>query len=139
MGAITSAGYNEMLILDPLKQGFKLDEHEEQVRFVRWLDWYGERTKRPLLYFAVPNGGERSKSTAGKLKAEGVRAGVPDIVIALPEGRTLWIEMKVRNGGRVSPEQREFHRNLEARGHSVYVARGAREAAEIVKKHLGVG
>ena len=32
--------------------------------------------------FAVPNGGHRAKSVAGKMKAEGAKAGVPDLSAA---------------------------------------------------------
>ena len=31
------------------------------------------------LLHAIPNGGHRNKATAGRLKAEGVKRGVPDI------------------------------------------------------------
>lgn len=34
--------------------------------------------------YAIPNGGQRDKITAGKLKAEGVKRGVPDICLPLP-------------------------------------------------------
>ena len=36
------------------------------------------------LIFAIPNGGKRHIGTARKLKAEGVRSGVPDIFLACP-------------------------------------------------------
>lgn len=49
---------------------------------------------------AIPNGGYRDKVTAGKLKAEGVKRGIPDIFLPLPL-RTfdrsycgLYVEMK---------------------------------------------
>lgn len=46
--------------------------------------------------FAIPNGGQRDKITAGKLKAEGVKPGVPDIFLPVP--RHVWaglfVEMK---------------------------------------------
>src|SRR5262245_64718583 len=48
------------------------------------------------LCFAIPNGGARDVITAGRLKAEGVRAGVPDV--CLPVARAgyhgLFLEVK---------------------------------------------
>ena len=47
--------------------------------------------------FAVPNGGLRSKTEAARLKAAGVKAGVPDIMLAVARCgfHGLFIEMKV--------------------------------------------
>lgn len=135
MGAITSREYQEMLILDPLKEGFKFDEHEEQSRFVQWLEWMKNRGHK-LRYFAIPNGGKRGKVEASRFKREGVVSGAPDVVIAFDDGRTLWIEMKVRKGGTVSPEQKKIHAELKELSHHLHVAKGAREAAEIVKDYI---
>lgn len=48
-------------------------------------------------WFAVPNGGGRSKAEAGILKATGVKAGAPDLVI-LWEGMFFGIELKAPKG-----------------------------------------
>lgn len=49
-----------------------------------------------VIYFAVPNGGQRSKSEAAKLKRMGVLAGVSDIgVILPPNGQYGALELKV--------------------------------------------
>lgn len=39
---------------------------------------------KPWLVFAIPNGGGRSKAEAGILKATGVLAGVPDLLVVGP-------------------------------------------------------
>jgi hypothetical protein len=59
------------------------------------------------MLFAIPNGGARHKAIAGKLRAEGVRAGVPDICLPVPRGEYhgLFIELKRPKGGHVSEEQ----------------------------------
>lgn len=41
------------------------------------------------LLFAIPNGGARSKAEGGRLKAEGVVAGVWDLMLAVPTRWTL--------------------------------------------------
>ena len=52
-------------------------EHEEQREVVRWF----RQTYKGVRIFAIPNGGARSPATAGRLKAEGVSSGVPDLFV----------------------------------------------------------
>lgn len=59
--------------------------HEErmQMALFSWVD-LALRAPGMLglgLLFAVPNGGKRDARTAGRLKAAGVRAGVPDLLL----------------------------------------------------------
>jgi hypothetical protein len=96
-------------------------EHEEQVRFCKEF----ELAYPQLHYFAIPNGGKRSKKTALDLQAEGVKPGVPDLFI--PE-HLLWIEFKRQKQGVLSPEQKIWIAHLEAIGHQVIVARGCDDA-----------
>ena len=48
--------------------------------------------------------------------------GVPDFIIALPEGRTLWIECKSKIG-KQSSEQQAFAYHIESLGHEYYEVR----------------
>lgn len=72
-------------------------------------------------------------SVAKRMKAEGVRPGVPDLFV--PEW-CLWVEMKRQKGGRLSAEQRDWIEYLEGVGHAVIVGRGATDASEKVMKWL---
>lgn len=98
-------------------------EHEEQRELVKWF----RQSWPDVVIFAIPNGGARSASVAGRLKAEGVLPGVPDLFI--PAWR-VWIEMKRIKGGSVSKEQKELHKYLESVGYRVIVAKGAEEAKQ---------
>lgn len=100
-------------------------EHEEQRIFVQWF----RRRYAPVRIFAIPNGGFRSRATAGRLKAEGVMRGIPDLFV--PEWN-LWIEMKRIKGGRLSPDQVNWKQYLEEIGNTVFVAYGAENAMELV-------
>lgn len=101
-------------------------EHEEQRIFVQWF----RRKYSPVRIFAIPNGGFRSRATAGRLKAEGVMRGIPDLFV--PEWN-LWIEMKRIKGGRLSPDQVNWKQYLEEIGNTVFVAYGAENAMELVE------
>ena len=96
-------------------------EHEEQREFVRWF----RQTFPSVRIFAIPNGGARSPSVAGRLKAEGVSKGVPDLYI--PAWRT-WVEMKRQKGGAISPEQKDWRQYLASCGDCVIVAKGCNDA-----------
>ena len=50
-------------------------EAVEQEQLCKWL------TAKGVNYFAVPNGGKRHKKTAFALKKQGVKAGIPDLLI----------------------------------------------------------
>ena len=103
-------------------------EHIEQVEFVKWFN--GIEEFRDLILFAIPNGGKRGIKTASKLKLEGVLSGTPDIQILLPNGKTVFIEMKKQKGGKLSPEQIDFINKSQSLGHTVIVANGCNEASK---------
>jgi len=103
-------------------------EHLEQVEFVKWFN--GVEQFRDLILFAIPNGGKRGIKTASKLKLEGVLSGTPDIQILLPNGKSVFIEMKKQKGGRLSPAQIDFINKSQSLGHTVIVANGCNEASK---------
>jgi hypothetical protein len=93
--------------------------------------------------YAIPNGGLRSKAAAGKLKAEGVKAGVPDICLPLQTMRdgALYIELKAPAGrdhrqGRVTPAQAAMHASIAAAGNRVVVACGWEDASRCIESHV---
>lgn len=86
-------------------------EADFQIGVVRFLRMAGH------FVFAVPNGGSRNIIEAANLKAQGVMAGVSDLIVLLPGKKVYFIELKNPNGkGRQSPAQREFEDNVRAYG-----------------------
>lgn len=83
--------------------------------------------------FSIPNGGQRGKITAQKLKLEGLTPGVPDLFV--PEWR-LWIEMKRIRGGTLSTAQKQIIPELERVGYTVIVGYGCEDALDKVKRLL---
>ena len=94
-----------------------LSEHQEQVLFVQWF----RRTYKGVRIFAIPNGESRSKSAGARLKAEGVSAGVPDL-------------LKRLKGGRTSDKQKDWLAYLESVGHKTFVCAGCDNAKIVTKK-----
>ena len=100
-------------------------EHALQTAVCQYMDV----ALRPGLYYlAIPNGGLRDISTARKLKAEGVRAGVADLQILLDQGRSAWIELKIK-GGSLSPVQKSFRDVCQALGHPWAMAKTVDDVA----------
>lgn len=71
----------------------------------------GKRAPLELaLLHHIPNGGARSKATAGRLKAEGVKAGIPDICLPVPKNGygALYIELKVPENKALGVRKAEY-------------------------------
>lgn len=115
----------------------KQHEHYEQCAVFEWAA-YHEREYPELKYlFAVPNGGQRNVIVASKLKAEGVKRGVPDIW--LPVARVgyhgLVIELKA-DKGRKTPEQEAWLTFLWLQGYLAGCVWGADAAIGIIEGYL---
>lgn len=68
-----------------------LTEHDLQASVIAECNLRANQDPRWGMIFAIPNGGLRSKATAGKLKAEGVKAGVPDLFLPVVKHGSLGI------------------------------------------------
>lgn len=117
-------------------------EHDEQARVVTWARWQPRPGGGHIgdLLCAIPNGGSRHRIEAARLKAEGVKRGMPDLFLAIPcEGHHgLFIEMKRKKGGRVSDAQNVMIDRLNAEGYQTCVCYGADEAITAIKTYLGL-
>jgi len=91
------------------------------------------------LLFAIPNGGHRHISVAAKLKAEGVRAGVPDLCLPVARGGYfgLYLEMKSEDG-RVRTEQAGWLTALREQGYKTEVAFSDGDAMEVLYNYLAL-
>lgn len=115
----------------------KRTEHGEQVALIQWCAVNVARMPELDLLLAIPNGGHRHKAVAGKLKAEGVRRGIPDLFMPIARNGYygLFIEMKIP-GGHLSPEQVEWREKLETRGYQVVTCYGFEAARDQIKAYL---
>ena len=113
-------------------------EHQIQRSVIFWWRHACGTYQLPVYaLMAIPNGGMRDPITASKLKAEGVRAGVPDLLLALPVAphAGLWIEMKSVHG-RTSDEQDEVMGYLMRSGYQCAVCWTAEQAIEQITNYL---
>lgn len=94
---------------------------------------------RPLTdwLIAIPNGGKRNAREAARMKAQGVRAGAPDLVLAIAAGAygALWIELKVGKNA-LSDKQAEFHNRLIEGGHWVMTCFTLQQAVDEIVLYL---
>lgn len=114
-----------------------MSEHDEQCRVICWRnEWHRHYPGLELLH-AIPNGGQRSKAQAGKLRAEGVLAGVCDLF--LPVARRgfhgLYIEMKSLIGT-TTDNQDKFIQSVQAQGFYAECCKGADDAIGLLKWYL---
>ena len=111
-------------------------EHQEQVELVARVRHFHPGT----LIFAIPNGGKRVKQEAVRLRAEGVLAGVPDLLVPEPRGpyHGLFVEMK-RVGGKATADQSRLMQALRSRGYCIMLAdRGVDHVFALVEDYLGL-
>ena len=123
-------------------------EHDIQCSCIKW--FRAQYPQLSKLLFAVPNGGFRNKATAGKMKAEGVVAGVSDILLLVPNKlfHGLCIEMKWEKteydeNGKAhvtrsyqSEEQKEWMLAVENQGYRYVVCRSLDEFVREVDHFL---
>lgn len=114
-----------------------MTESEEQRVLAQWLDL------NHICWAHVPNGRLRNPIVGAFLKAEGVKRGLPDVLIFDPppmqahlHGAALELKSE---GGRATPEQRAWLEALAERGWATHIVVGATAAIEYLTRCLGYG
>jgi hypothetical protein len=128
-------------------------EHDHQVAVFQWVAVSGvKRHPDMALLHAIPNGAklkgigtDEGRAEGGRMKAEGVRSGVPDMMLPVsvraPFYPGLYIELKKpgrereKDGGR-SDEQVKWHKLLRAQGYAVVTAYGWQAAASTLADYF---
>lgn len=129
--------------IDPANFAKSGSEHGEQVALFCAISQQKIEYPELNLAFAIPNGGLRDPRTAAALRAEGVKAGVPDVF--LPVSRNgyhgFFIELKRPKSegkarGYASPAQQDMEVLLKAQGYACAVAIGWHQALEFMIQYL---
>lgn len=124
-----------------IKPTFHRSEAQEQMALFAWADQCVQLGVHPELkmMYAVPNGGRRDNIEAAHLKQQGVRAGVPDICLAVPRGKYhgLYVEMKVGDN-KPTDKQNEWLANLSYYGYAVKVCYSCLAAKTAIERYLSL-
>jgi hypothetical protein len=122
-----------------LKPRRRYEESDNQRALIRWFGYAHRGLHVPdcRLLFSIPNGAVRPGVGAGILVAEGVRSGIPDLFLAVPQRGFggLFIEMKAAKGV-VQEEQKEMHSQLVAQKYAVMVCLSFEEARAAILAYL---
>lgn len=113
-------------------------ESRIQQECVRWFRLQYAQMRQ--LLFAVPNGGARSKVEASIMKAEGVTAGVSDLLLLCPNGayHGLCIEMKTgEKSSKQTPLQVEWMLTVRNVGYKYVVCRSFDDFKDAITDYLG--
>ena len=115
-------------------------ESEEQQALFRWAAYESGAHPELALLYHIPNEGKRSQIAGAKLRAEGLKRGVPDICLPVPRGKWhgLYIELKRLRGGRVSDDQQRWLDALNEQEYFATVCRGWQQAAAEIQNYLGI-
>lgn len=100
------------------------EEHYIQKSICQYLDL--AQKQLDFEYYAVPNGGLRNIRVAAQLKAEGVKAGVSDLVLLFSYGKSFYAEVKTKTG-KQSDSQKDFQQRIERLGFAYLLWRSVDE------------
>lgn len=108
-----------------------MSEADEQIAVVDYCDLHD------IPVFHIPNGGKRNRYEAAHLKRQGVKPGIPDLCIPMPNKNhhALYIEMK-QKGGHISQLQTEWIMRLRDYGNAAFVCFGADNAIACIESYI---
>lgn len=116
-----------------------MTEHQIQTLFFEILKLNEKKYPSLKFVFAVPNGGHRHVAVATKLKREGVKRGVFDVLFfhRTKDYSGLAIEFKAGKN-KLTPEQKEFQSYLETQGIYTAVCYSVDQALDEIEKYLEI-
>ena len=123
------------------KNGSPLESVEQETIF-NWTRARQTDVPQLELAYGTMNGVRVNPGLRGKMKKQGNKSGVPDIVIpawsADKKHPGLYIELKRRQGGKVSDEQKRYMQLLANEGYMACVCHGSDEAICTICEYFGV-
>lgn len=119
---------------------FQPTEYQEQTLVFDWARVREQSYPALKLLHANLNGLRLPIGLAVKAKRAGMAIGVPDMFLPVPMGPYpgLYLELKRRDGGRLSDAQKWWIEQLRKANFRVEVPAGAVEAIAIIAEYLGV-
>lgn len=113
-------------------------ESNEQQTLFDWAKRHEGKWPELALLYHIPNEGKRNLKTGARMKAEGLRSGVPDICLPVARGgyHGLYIELKRRRNSRVTQDQLKWVDRLAQEGYVAAVCRGCDEAISLIEGYM---
>jgi hypothetical protein len=106
------------------------DSLQQQI-YVWFNNNYCLKTKKPqYCIFSVPNGKTRNIIEAKKLKATGLKAGVSDLIVLIPN-KCIFIELKTETG-KQSDKQKEFEQIVTNLGFEYYIIKSLEQFKKLI-------
>ena len=120
-----------------------MTEHDHQVEIFRWCDLHKRKYPELQKLFAVPNAGKRTGRQGKWMKAEGLKAGVPDMCLPVARGgfHALFIELKKTKcaksaAGTIKPNQAAWLDALNEEGNMAVMCVGWEAATRTLADYL---
>lgn len=119
------------------QKGIQITEDQAQRAVFRWAKDAAILWPELRYMYHTPNEGKRNPYTGQRLKAEGMRSGVPDICLPAPRGKYhgLYIEMKVGRN-KPTPEQEDFLTYLAGAGYKSLACWGEKSTIRAIESYL---
>lgn len=132
--------YTKKKTAKPADSSLYPSESQEQTALFNWAETACCKWPELRWMYHVPNGGTRNAIEAAHLQAQGVKPGVPDVVLPIARGGYfgLYIEMKKQVGGVVSEHQRDWLNGLQNLGYLAVVCTGFQAAANMIEKYMSL-
>ena len=117
----------------------KKPSHNEDNLQIACVKWFG--LQYPALAFLLihpANGGSRKMLEAVRFKKMGVRAGVADLLLLVPDSDSPFLCLELKDGerGRQSREQKEWQKLVESVGAKYVVVRTIEQFISTIKNYL---
>lgn len=119
------------LYMGHLQDNRCMSEAQEQETVIQYCDL------KQIPVYHVPNGGYRNAREGARLKAQGVKPGVPDLCIPVARSgfHGLYIEMKTETG-KPSKAQTKWINTLRDEGYCAYVCRDVDAAINLIDRYM---
>lgn len=114
-------------------------EATEQERVINWATFYAKNFPELDLLYHVPNGGSRNQLEAANLKRQGVKAGVPDLVLPVPRQQFHGLYVEMKWGKNTTTEKQDWWlEQLRQQGYKTAVCWSAEEAMDVIANYMGI-
>lgn len=112
-------------------------EHQIQSAYIKLVDYHLKTYPQLNILFAVPNAAKRSMALASMLKAEGMRSGVPDVLLPFNNGKYNGLALEFKAGkNTLTDNQLNWFSQLSNYGWLCVEVRDAQGAWDITKDYI---